>query len=122
MSFAKRTLAAALISAIGTIAAGQAHATHYTVACGTELNAVEAAIMAGLFLGKNASGDQGNLLAKLDAAAAKILLQKYADAIDKLEDVSNTATALAGASKPKLDDATAINSSVRAAIGCVGSL
>ncbi|BAL22803.1 hypothetical protein [Azoarcus sp. KH32C] len=122
MSLANRTLAAALISAACAFGAGPAQATHYTVACAPELNAVEAAIMAGTFLGRSAATDQSNLLAKLDAAAAKIQLQKFPDAIDKLEDISNAATALAGAPKPKLNDASLINSSVRTAITCVGNL
>ena len=72
--------------------------------------------------GKRADSDQSNLLAKYAAAVGKISLGKYSDAIDKLEDISDKATALADAPKAKLDDATAINEAVSAAIWCVGEL
>ena len=86
------------------------------------MNAVQAAIDGGVFLGKNASSNQSNLGAKLEAAAAKIELNKYDDAVDKLLSISATATALADAPKPKLEDATFINGAVETAIGCVGGL
>ena len=50
-----------------------ARADHFTGACATELNEVEAAN--GIFLRKNATTDQSNLLAKLEAAAAKVRLR-----------------------------------------------
>jgi hypothetical protein len=75
-----------------------------------------------MFLGRNASTDQSNLLAKLEAAAAKVRLNKYDDAVDKLQNISDTATALADAPKQKLDDASRINSAVVTAIGCVSGL
>ena len=99
-----------------------ANAAHFTGACSAELNAVEAAIEAGTYYGKKAASSESNLLAKLEAAAAKIGLGKFDDAIDKLLDISDKATAWAGARKPKLDDATGINIAVTNAIGCVGSL
>lgn len=121
-SFARRAMTGALLTALCALGAGPAAATHYAGPCGTELNAVEAAILGGQFLGRKAGTDQSNLITKLDAAAAKIALQKYSDAIDKLENISDTATALAGATKPKLNDATGINSAVSTAITCVGGL
>ena len=97
-------------------------ADHFTGECGTELNAVEFAISNGVFYGRNAATSQTNLLTKLEAAAAKISLGKYSDAVDKLLDISDGATKLADAPKPKLEDASAINGSVGQAIGCVGAL
>lgn len=88
----------------------------YTGKCGEQLTAVAASINGAVF--KNAR-DQSNLLVKLDAANAKITLLKYSDAVDKLVDISDAATALANAAKPKLDDATEINHAVSAAITCV---
>jgi len=98
------------------------NAAHYTGQCSSELNAVELAIDNANFLGKRAETDRSNLQAKLEATNAKIILLKYSDAIDKLTDISDTATALADAAKPKLEDATAINEAVASAIGCAGSL
>ena len=101
---------------------GTSQASHYTGSCSLELNAVETSINSAVFLGRNATTDKSNLLAKLDAANAKISQAKYGDAIDKLVDISDAATALAGAAKPKLDDATGINTAVGAAVSCVGLL
>jgi hypothetical protein len=99
-----------------------ARADHFTGACAFELNAVEAAIRGATFTGQNATTDQSNLLAKLEAANAKVAEGKFSDAVDKLDDISDKATALAGAAKPKLADATAINTAVAGAIACVGRL
>lgn len=108
------------------LSAGTASATHLDPPiigdCATELNAVGAAIDAGSFLGQGP--DQSNLLAKLRAADAKVDLGKYSDAIDKLTDISDKATALANAKKQKLDpeDAVVINDAVGVAIACGGAL
>jgi hypothetical protein len=117
-----KAVAAALSIAVMTVWAGAAKADHFMGSCANELNAVETAIQAGVFLGQNAATDQSNLLAKLEAAGAKIQLGKAADAVDKLQDISDKATALAEAPKPKLADATVINAAVTAAIACVGTL
>jgi hypothetical protein len=101
---------------------GHASASHFTGPCADQLNAVESAIQAGVFVGKSASTDQTNLLAKLEGAAAKIQLQKFPDAVDKLLNISDTATALATAPKPKLEDASAINTAVVTAVTCAGAL
>jgi hypothetical protein len=90
--------------------------------CGVELYAVETAIQEAIFLGNKATTDQSNLLAKLATATAKVGLNKYSDAVDKLQDISDTATALAVAPKQKLADASGINGAVVTAIGCVGAL
>ena len=110
-----------LMAAMGAWASA-ARADHFTGACAFELNAVEAAIQGGAFQGQNASTDRSNLLAKLEAANAKVAARKFSDAVDKLDEISDKATALAGAPKPKLADATAINTAVAAAIACVGGL
>lgn len=47
---------------------------------------------------------------------------KFSDAVDKLQDISDKATALAGAARPKLEDASGINSAVVDAIRCVAAL
>lgn len=110
-----------LLAALGAWT-GIARADHFTGACATELNGVETAIQTGIFVGKNASSAQSNLLAKLEAAAAKVRLGKFSDAVDKLQDISDTATALADAQKPKLEDASQISGAVVTAIACVGGL
>lgn len=102
--------------------AGAGSAAAYVGPCQVELNAVESAIMAAQFTGSKAASDQSNLIAKLQAAEAKVTLAKYSDAVDKLQDISDTATALAGATKPKLEDASLINGAVVSAIGCVSIL
>lgn len=90
--------------------------------CQAELDAVAVAIDSANFLGKKALMDETNMEAKLDAAEAKVARDKFSDAIDKLLNISDKATALATAPKPKLDDATGINTAVSAAIICVGAL
>ncbi|HEX6321634.1 MAG TPA: hypothetical protein VFZ84_22420 [Burkholderiales bacterium] len=117
----RRAAAVLLLAAVGGWN-GVAWANHFTGACASELNAVETAIQNGVFLGKSASTDQTNLLAKLEAAAAKVGLKKYDDAVDKLQDISDKATALASAPKSKLEDASGINGAVITAIACVGGL
>ena len=49
-------------------------------------------------------------------------MNKFDDAVDKLQNISDTATALADAPKQKLEDASGINWAVVTAIGCVGGL
>ncbi|MGE5128333.1 MAG: hypothetical protein ACM3IK_01780 [Sphingomonadaceae bacterium] len=122
MTNMQRGAAVVMLSAAVGGWTGVARANHFTDACASELNAVETAIESGVFLGKNASTDQSNLLAKLEAAAAKISLTKYDDAVDKLQNISDTATALADAPKQKLEDASGINAAVVIAIDCVGGL
>jgi hypothetical protein len=97
-------------------------ASTFTVSCGAELEEVGAAIATAVFEGRKAESDRSNLLAKLENAAVKVGQAKYADAADKLLDISDTATALAGAEKPKLVSAEGINTAVIAAIACVGAL
>lgn len=107
------------------VASLAAQATHFdsTTLCiggsgtvGTTFNAVEAAINAARFTNLR---DQTNLLSKLQAAYSKTLSSKWSDASAKLEDISSTATALAGAARPKLDSADTINSTVLTAQACI---
>lgn len=83
---------------------------------GYSLNAVESAILAGVF---NRTADRDNLLVKLANANIKTTQNKTADAVDKLTDISDAASALAGAAKPKLVSADAINASVLSAVNCL---
>ena len=94
----------------------------FTDDCDTELNAVEAAIIGATFTN---SRDSTNLLSKLNAACAKINLDKLDGAMDKLENISDKANNLVdppGGKKSKLVDATDINEAVDAAITCVATL
>ena len=116
-----RSAALAAAVALGLMMGGAA-AMAAPGECAFELDAVRTAIGEATFLGRRAEMDETNLLAKVEAAESKVALDKYSDAIDKLLDVSDTATALADAPKPKLDDATGINNAVTVAIDCVGSL
>jgi len=93
--------------------------------CSTELGAVATAIESADYLGtRNADMNRSNLIAKLDAAYAKLDLDKFSDAIDKLLNISDKATAWADPDlrKPKLLDATGINEAVGDAITCVGTV
>ena len=103
---------------------GPAQADHYVGACSVELNSVHAAIAGATFYGATGETNRSLMLAKLEAANAKIALLKYSDAIDKLDDISAKATELVNAAKPKLssESGTVINTAVSSAIGCVGGL
>lgn len=117
-----RITGAVFLLAMLAVWTATARAYPFTGACGSELTAVGTAIQDAVFLGRKAATDESNLMAKLENAAAKVQLTKYSDAVDKLLDISDTATALAGAQKPKLEDAEGINTAVIAAIACVGGL
>ena len=91
-------------------------------ACSTQIADVGTAIDDAAFLTPKADSNESNLVAKLAAAAAKLDCGKPADAIDKLEDISDKATAWADAPKPKLEDATVINGAVGDALACIGGL
>ena len=117
----KKTLFGASMLAVSMMmGAGTASATAGD--CAAELIAVGSAIDAGVYLGKRAATSESNLQAKLEAADAKVSLDKFSDAVDKLMNISDTATALADAPKAKLEDATDINDAVSAAIICVGNV
>jgi len=88
--------------------------------CYDQMSDVYDAINYGDFYGRNAEMNKANILAKYDAAHAKLQFYKFSDAIDKLDDIADKATALATAGKPKLDDSTAITEAVSAAMTCIG--
>jgi len=73
---------------------------------------------------KKQTGDanESNLENKALAAIQKLYEYKWGDAIYKLEDISDKATAWADAPKPKMDDATEINRAVGDAIYCIMEL
>jgi len=89
--------------------------------CDVEMIAVQTAIDGGTYGGRNATSNMSNLEAKLEAAVAKLALLKPDGAVDKLDDISEKATAWANAPKAKLNDATTINYAVADAISCIGS-
>ena len=96
--------------------------TGVTAICAADLQDVGTAIEEAVFTGRRATTDESNLCAKLTAAGAKLNLEKDSNAVDKLLDISDKATAMATARKPKLDDATDINNAVTNAIACIGGL
>lgn len=104
------------------LSAGIASASHLSGACGDELNAVQAAIDDANFLTNSADRNKDNLEQKLDDARVKLTQDKPGDAIDKLDDISQKATAWQDAPKPKLKDASGINGAVDAASACIGGL
>jgi hypothetical protein len=118
-SLAFRVSALALVLTLAMT--GVASADHFDGTCGDELNVVEQEILAANFMGRKAETDQDNMLAKLEAAYIKIGAGKFVDAADKLLDISDKATALATARKPKLEDATGINEAVIEALVCLGT-
>ncbi|SIR55991.1 hypothetical protein SAMN05421829_12033 [Aromatoleum tolulyticum] len=100
--------------------AGMAQASNAET-CSLEVGYVKDAIVAGKFLGGTADANRTNMLAKVDAASAKLALNKPSDAIDILVAVAAKATELADAPKPKLESATDINNAATVAIACVGA-
>ena len=88
--------------------------------CVEEMSDVYYAINDGDFIGRKAEMDKSNMLTKDDAAVSKLKLYKFSDAIDKLDNISDKATLLATAGKPKLGDSTVITEAVSAAIQCAG--
>ncbi|AKU10072.1 hypothetical protein AzCIB_0167 [Azoarcus sp. CIB] len=93
----------------------------YAGSCGASLDAVETAIVAATFYDPKAASNESNMILKLDSAAAKLGQSKPLDAIANLESISDRATELATAPKPKLDDAAGINAAAASAITCVGA-
>ena len=91
-------------------------------ACSTQIADVGTAIDDAVYSGKKPASNKSNLFAKLAAAEAKLDCGKPADAIDKLEDISDKATAWADAPKAKLDSAAGINGAVGDALDCIGEL
>jgi hypothetical protein len=96
-------------------------------ACEAELNALRAAIGAAEFTGKNGERERANLLLKVDAAQAKLVEGKSADALQKLGDIRSTVSALStpdakGKTKLSAVGADGISAAVTDAENCVRSL
>jgi len=100
----------------------ESYAESYAGQCDDLLAVVGQKIESANFLGNKAETNPSNLLAKLDGVQAQIYLEIYSDVITKLGNISDTATDLANAPKPKLEDASTINYAVSNAIDCVGAL
>jgi hypothetical protein len=68
--------------------------------------------------------DVGALVAKLDAASAKLAAGKNADAVAKLMDFQTTLNALATATKPKVDPAVAqaLSGDAQGVIDCINEI
>jgi hypothetical protein len=68
--------------------------------------------------------DVGGLLAKLDAASAKLAAGKNTDAVAKLVDFQTTLNPLASAPKPKVDAAVAqaLSAEAQGVIGCINEI
>ena len=66
----------------------------------------------------------GGLLAKLDAASAKLAAGKTTDAVGKLVDFQTTLNALATAPKPKVDPAVAqaLSADARGVVVCINEI
>jgi len=119
----KATVAAALcLWAWNLLLPCESYAESYAGQCDDLLAVVGQKIESANFLGNKAETNPSNLLAKLDGVQAQIYLEIYSDVITKLGNISDTATDLANAPKPKLEDASTINYAVSNAIDCVGAL
>ena len=68
--------------------------------------------------------DVGGLLAKLDAASAKLAAGKTTDAVGKLVDFQTTLNALATAPKPKVDPAVAqaLSAEAQGVVVCINEI
>jgi hypothetical protein len=68
--------------------------------------------------------DVGGLVAKLDAASAKLAAGKNTDAVAKLVDFQTTLNTLATAPKPKVDPAVAqaLSAEAQGVIVCINEL
>jgi hypothetical protein len=114
-------------SSLGPLASPGHSAEVTGEACESELNALRSAIGAAEFTGKNRETDRANLLLKVDAAQAKLVEGKFADALQKLGDVRSTVSALStpdAKGKTKLDTAgaAAIDAALTDVESCVRSL
>lgn len=92
----------------------------YQGSCGAALDGVETAIIAATFYEPKAASNESNMILKLDSANTKLRQNKPLDALANLESISDRATELATAQKPKLDDAAGINAAAASAISCIG--
>ena len=89
------------------------------------MSGVELAIINANYLGKRATSDESSLQVKLGSARVKVDKDKILNAVEKLEAISSKASGWTDpliTRKPKLLDATGINTAVGAAIACVNGL
>jgi hypothetical protein len=114
---------AALACVPFTLSMGVANAAvfEFTSTCATPFYELDAVIVAAQFYGKTAETERTNMRIKLAGADVKLVENKPGDATDKLVEIADKATTLAGAAKPKLagDGAAAINDGVMDALQCV---
>ena len=108
----------ALVAAPLVLAAGSAHAA-YGGTCGAEFTALDDAIRNATTF--KAEMDRTNLLGKVSSAVTKVAYDKIDDAVVILDAVSDKASSLASAAKPKLGagDATNIMNGAYATIMCL---
>jgi FIMAH domain-containing protein len=90
--------------------------------CQAQLAALREQTLSTTFTGKNAATDQANLVAKLDAASAKLAEGKFTDAVQKLQDFEAKVQQFIDAGKVAPDAGAALISSAEAVITCVNNL
>jgi hypothetical protein len=90
--------------------------------CQAQITALRNLTASTSFIGKNAATDQASLLAKLDAAAAKLAEGKLADAVAKLQDFEAKVRQLAAQGKLAPGDADALLAGAESAIACINEL
>ena len=107
---------------VGGVAVSTASA-QTTEDCQAQLTQLRADTIAASSSFTNA-GDVTGLVAKLDAASAKLAEGKNADAVAKLVEFQTTLTALSTAAKPKVDPATAdaLIAEAQGVIDCINSI
>ncbi len=113
-------LLAALSLSLGLVGGVAASTTEQ---CQSQLAALRADTVASQSSFTNAKDFDG-LVAKLDAAAAKLQVGKNADAIQKLMDFQTRLNALASSPKPKVDAQVAegLVQEAQAVIDCVNAI
>ncbi len=106
-----------LLGLVGGVAAST------TEQCQSQLTTLRADTVASQSSFTNAK-DFNGLVAKLDAAAAKLQVGKNADAIQKLVDFQTTLNALASSPKPKVDAEVAqrLVQGAQAVIDCINAV
>ncbi len=97
------------------------------LSCEVELDELRSAIGAAEFTGQRAATDEANMLAKVDDAERKLAQGKAADALQKLENIRETALALStpdakGKTKLDAEGAAAIIAAVNVAETCIQAL
>jgi phage gp36-like protein len=99
LAFAAAVFLASTLSACGGTEADVSQTSAAATAQDCQVNISDLRTLTGLVTYKNPAKDLSGLLGKLDNAAAKLTLGKYADAIQKLTDYRNQVVTLAAAGK-----------------------